>query len=74
MKSVVLAATAAILAFSGATAHASSEPRCWYGKDRPHCTAFQSTNATGNDASDGLKPEITPEHETDHARDTTRPY
>lgn len=46
MKSIALAASAALLALSGASANASSEPRCWYGENSPSCVASQDTNAT----------------------------
>lgn len=47
MKTVLVSLAAAGLLAS--SAFASSEPRCWYGNDRPFCRSFQSTNATGND-------------------------
>ena len=55
------------------SAHANSEPRCWYGNDRPHCQAPAGTNTTGKSepANSVSGNEV---REFDHDRETTRPY
>lgn len=71
-RALALSIVAAGLLVAGG-ASANSEPRCWYGNDRPHCSSPAGTNTTGKSepANSVSGNEV---REFDHDRETTRPY